>query len=107
LKIFVETYKKFISSDIQPNHVTFSASLTAIWRLLPAGQQQYATVKTIFKSCTKTGLFDQRVLKQLISVLPKDDLKDLLGAETFKDRKVDFALLPQEWKQNVPATKSY
>jgi hypothetical protein len=107
LKIFVETYKEFISSDIQPNHVTFSASLTAIWRLLPPGQQQYATVKTIFKSCTQTGFFDQQVLKQLISVLPKDDLKDLLGAETFKDGKVDFALLPQEWKQNVPATKSY
>jgi hypothetical protein len=57
--------------------------------------------------CTGTEFFDQQVLKQLISVLPKDDLKDLLGAETFKDGKVNFALLPQEWKQNVPATKSY
>lgn len=105
LKIFVETYKEFFNSDVKPNHVTFSASLTAIRRLLPPGQQQYATVKTIFKSCTETGFLDQQVLKGLISVLPKDALKDLLGAETFKDGKVDYALLPEKWKQNVPGTQ--
>jgi hypothetical protein len=103
LKIFVDTYKEMTTdSSLQLNNVTFSSVLTALSRLLPNSKQRMSAVATVFRKCADEGMCDKLVIKKLESLLDKDALKNIIGAEAVAaNGKIDDTLLPSEWSCNI------
>jgi len=104
LQVFVKTYKEMIGKeDVVPNHVTFATVLTALRNLLPADEKRTAAVKTVFEKCIETGMCDHLVIKRLQSILNKEQLIALVGAERVdKNGVVQIAQLPADWTRHIP-----
>lgn len=106
LKIFADSYKQMLASDLRLNEVVFACALTAVRNLLPYGNPRTSAVSTVFQRCKDEGLCSVFVLRKLQYSLNTIDLRKVVGSENVLaaengNAMVDYGRIPLEWKRNV------
>jgi hypothetical protein len=79
-----------------PNEVTYSAIMTAIYRLSDSSNRQDSLFETVFRRCAARGL----VSKDVISLFHRG-----ASPRLFRRLMGDPNLLQPRWSRNVPANK--
>lgn len=101
-QIATEAFKELCRSKYGiPNHVTYSAFITACRNLLPEGDSRTQSVAAVFHKCCKDGQLDKLIVHRVESVMTPVQLQEMFGCAVGENGKVNLQLLPEDWTRNV------
>ncbi len=86
-------------NDLKPDTLTYSSLLWISDKFIIDEEEKRATIKDLFKSCCSEGQVSDGIISALMKIASKDVIKDLLGEELVRKRRVNIGDLPREWSQ--------
>jgi hypothetical protein len=99
MMLAISTVHGMKKSDQPPNPTSYRLLLQCCISLLPVGPEREKVLRSIFRSCCKDGLVNQRVLGEFQKTVSMDTYyKDVVGhAQSYNDIKS----LPEAWTRSL------